>query len=293
MIEQGRILKDEDFNVGRLAPSFMPESGYEYMAGVSGWPRPITPGLLAGSTAADFIPPEYPPQFGMPPDYDAPPDFYEPEPLPPVDPNVPMPGELESRYLLNVLENVPEEMTFGQIPGTTSFGPYVERSLPQNWFQTGLDENVDAGGRVVYRGLFPEQSFEQEGLEGLLSSYGNERDVYAVSTAPETHQLQWPGMEQWLSRQPTEISKYLQPGYFDSRYEGREGFKYAGEQLYDVPRQYKWYWEDVSGQDQYYDGPLGEIPIEIGDVEAMTDPIYDIVGGGIVDAGPIMDSPYG
>ena len=131
------------------------------------------------------------------------------------------------------------------------------------------------------------------GLEGLLASYGDERDVYAVSTAPETHQLQWPGMELWLSRQPTEISKYLQPEHFSPRYEGREGFKYADEQLYDVPRQYKWYWEDVSGQDQYYDWPLGEIPIEIGDVEAMTDPIYDIVGGGIVDAGPIMDSPYG
>ena len=293
MIEQGRILEDGEFNVGGLAPSFMPESGYEYIAGVSGWPRPITPGLLGGSTAVDFIPPEYPGQFGMPPDYDAPPDFYEPEPLPPVDPNVPMPGELEPRYLLNVLENVPEEMTFGQIPGTTSFGPYVERSLPQNWFQTGLDENVDAGGRVVYRGLFPEQSFEQEGLESLLASYGDERDVYAVSTAPETHQLQWPGMGLWLSRQPTEISKYLQPEYFDSRYEGREGLKYADEQLYDVPRQYKWYWEDVSGQDQYYDWPLGEIPIEIGDVEAMTDPIYDIVGGGIVDAGPVVETPYG
>ena len=292
MIEQGRILEDEEFYAGGLAPSFMPESGYEYIAGVSGWPRPITPGLLGGS-ASDFIPPEYPGQFEIPPDVMPPPDFGEPEPLPPVDPNLLIPGELEPRYLLNVLENVPEQMTFGQIPGTTLFGPYVERTLPDNWFQTGLDENVDAGGRVVYRGLFPEQSFEQEGLEGLLASYGDERDVYAVSTAPETHQLQWPGMELWLSRQPTEISKYLQPEYYDSRYESRDGFKYADEQLYDVPRQYKWYWEDVTGQDQYYDWPLGEIPIEIGDVEAMTDPIYDIVGGGIVDAGPIMDSPYG
>jgi hypothetical protein len=75
MSEQGRILKDEDFYVGGLAPSFMPESGYEYMAGVSGWPRPITPGLLGGSTTEqDFIPPEYPPQFDPPPDYDAPPE---------------------------------------------------------------------------------------------------------------------------------------------------------------------------------------------------------------------------
>ena len=293
MNEQGKILEDEEFYVGGLAPSFMPESGYEYIVGVSGWPRPITPGLLGGPGGGSGGP-GTPGQFEPPPGYDAPPD--DPPPVydaPEETPMVPIPDLTEPRFLLNVLENVPEEMTFGQIPGTTLFGPYVERSLPHNWFQTGLDENVDAGGRVVYRGLFPEQSFEQEGLEGLLASYGDERDVYAVSTAPATHQLQWPGMELWLSRQPPEISKYLQPEYFDSRYEGRDGFKYADEQLYDVPRQYKWYWEDVTGQDQYYDWPLGEIPIEIGDVEAMTDPIYGIVDGGIVDAGPIMDSPYG
>jgi len=50
-MNQGRILEDdEDFYVGGLAPSFMPESGYEYIAGVSGWPRPITPGLLSKPT---------------------------------------------------------------------------------------------------------------------------------------------------------------------------------------------------------------------------------------------------
>ena len=48
MNEQGKILEDEEFYVGGLAPSFMPETGYEYIAGVSGWPRPITPGLLGG-----------------------------------------------------------------------------------------------------------------------------------------------------------------------------------------------------------------------------------------------------
>lgn len=92
-MNQPKILEDEEFNVGGLAPSFMPESGYEYIAGVSGWPRPITPGLLGGSTAVDFIPPEYPPQFGMPPDYDAPPEdpVYDapeedPVPLPEVRP---------------------------------------------------------------------------------------------------------------------------------------------------------------------------------------------------------------
>lgn len=89
MIEQGRILEDEEFNVGGLAPSFMPESGYEYIAGVSGWPRPITPGLLGGSTAVDFIPPEYPGQFGMPPDYDAPPE--DPVYDAPIEDSVPVP----------------------------------------------------------------------------------------------------------------------------------------------------------------------------------------------------------
>ena len=60
-MNQGRILEDdEDAYVGGLAPSFMPESGYEYIAGVSGWPRPITPGLLGkptGQTTGQQPPP--------------------------------------------------------------------------------------------------------------------------------------------------------------------------------------------------------------------------------------------
>ena len=47
-MNQGRILDEEEYYAGLLPRSFMPESGYEYMAGVSGWPRPITPGLLSG-----------------------------------------------------------------------------------------------------------------------------------------------------------------------------------------------------------------------------------------------------
>lgn len=47
-MNDGKILEDEEFYLGGLAPSFMPETGYEYIAGVSGWPRPITPGLLGG-----------------------------------------------------------------------------------------------------------------------------------------------------------------------------------------------------------------------------------------------------
>ena len=143
-MNQPKILEDEEFNVGGLAPSFMPESGYEYIAGVSGWPRPITPGLLGGgSTAVDFIPPEYPPQFGMPPDYDAPPEdpvYDAPEEDPVPQPEVRPTGGLQVNYY--PYDNLPGlygHQTTGYFSAGQPFGPlsdYVSGWEKPGWTPT-------------------------------------------------------------------------------------------------------------------------------------------------------------
>jgi len=286
------ILEDERIYSGFLAPSYMPEGGYDVIAGVSGWPRPVRGYIGAGGvggppdgqSSVDY-PGEYVPDF---------PDYGEPVELGPDNSSG---AATEPRYLLRVLGNVPENITYGQIPGTYNYGIYPEYSLDDyQWYNKSLDQNLENGGFLFYQGLFPELTMEElfalPELQGLLARTGDERDIYNVTTSPNTTDLTWPGMESWLADQPEEISKYLGPENWSSAYETRYGFRYPDEATYTYPELFQYDFREVTDP-RYYDWPLGEIPIEVGDVEPMSDTIFDIVGGGLIDAGPVTETPYG
>ena len=113
MNEQGKILEDEEFYVGGLAPSFMPESGYEYIAGVSGWPRPITPGLLGGPGGGPGGP-------GTPGQAYIPPPYGE---VPPTSPEPIAPEPSDPRYIAHTV--YPTGSSIFAHMGLLREGPYV------------------------------------------------------------------------------------------------------------------------------------------------------------------------
>ena len=319
---QPKILEDEDFYVGGLAPSFMPESGYEYIAGVSGWPRPITPGLLGGpgggsggpGTPGQVTPPEVESEVPPwePPVYDVPVD------APPALASIPFPIE-------------PSKPWGGLPPRSVRLSPTSASFL--DYWNPKADPDPE----------FARFNFEKGGY-GFLSSPNTDagREVRLanqgifVDDAARAY-LELGGPDWWADAQATPKyspidldvasgsygfphletdSKYYDPVTDDWTKTWEEVAQEAATQyandMATYDREYAEYLEDLSEYTNYlqslgystYDdlssysddfGPaeLTPLPEGYGLVPRSADPIYDIVGGGIVDAGPIMDSPYG
>lgn len=132
---QPKILEDEEFYAGGLAPSFMPESGYEYIAGVSGWPRPITPGLLGGpggpgGSGGGSGGPGTPGQAYIPPPYGE---------VPPTSPEPIAPEPSDPRYIAHTV--YPHGSSVFAHMGLLREGPYVYED-PSGETLTGVTTNI-------------------------------------------------------------------------------------------------------------------------------------------------------
>jgi len=177
MNEQGKILEDEEFYLGGLAPSFMPESGYEYIAGVSGWPRPITPGLLGGGPGGGG-PGGGGPGGGGPGGPGTPGQAYIPPPyeeVPPTSPEPIAPEPSDPRYIAHTV--YPKGRSVFAHMGLLREGPYVYDN-PEGETHIGVNTNTFHGGNPFYnldpsleRTQYTPRWFTSAGL--LPSSYEN------------------------------------------------------------------------------------------------------------------------
>jgi len=132
------ILEDERIYSGFLAPSYMPEGGYDVIAGVSGWPRPVRGYIGAGGVGGVGGPPDGQSSVDEPvEDLETEPD-YEPAPE---DPSVgiPPPG-----YATTVFP-----YGYGQVVAMRNarVGPYTLYNPETNEYIKGVSENVSLGGR--------------------------------------------------------------------------------------------------------------------------------------------------
>lgn len=320
MIEQGRILEDEEFVVGGLAPSFMPETGYEYIAGVSGWPRPITPGLLGGSTY-ESLPSQYPPQFGMPPNYDAAPEdpvYGAPVDAPPTLASIPFPVEPYKPFPSLPPRSVrlsPTSPTFlDYFDPTADPDPELARFNFEKGgygFLSAPDTDMGREVRLANQGLFVDDAarayLELGGPDWWADAQATPK-YSPIDLDVASGSYRFPDLET--------DSKYYDPVTDDwtKTWEevAQESAAQYAKDMATYDREYAEYLEDLSaytnylqslGYSTYEDlssnsdnfGPaeLTPLPVGYGLVPRSVDPIYDIVEGGIVDAGPVMETPIG
>lgn len=140
----GRILEDEDFYTGMLAQSLMPEGGSEYIANVSGWPRPIR-GLLSANSGGN--PPPPPNMGGQQP----PPPSPEPSTPPPeATPETPEPAAPRAHYKARVYPyGNPLLVEMGQ----ARVGPYSYKNLDDGTTVQGVGENTINSSRNPFQNL--------------------------------------------------------------------------------------------------------------------------------------------
>ena len=139
----GRILEDEDFYTGMLAQSLMPEGGSEYIANVSGWPRPIR-GLLSGNSGGNPPPPN---MGGQQP----PPPSPEPSTPPPeATPETPEPAAPRAHYKARVY---PYGSSALVEMGRARSGPYSFKNLDDGTTVQGVRENAINSSRNPFQNL--------------------------------------------------------------------------------------------------------------------------------------------
>jgi len=368
MNQQGRILDEEEYYAGLLPRSFMPESGYEYMAGVSGWPRPITPGLL---------PPSGPPGGGggpIPPPSGGggpipPPGGGGGGPIPPPgggggtdEVNIPPPDDPQGNYItkkkgsdwmvhrgwvpeiphgpetnqftltnVNIPPEVIDRITTTGIAdprddvGTEygmSYTPMGNYVFPWGLSGQGMDYYLfqPPGSDVIYTqnedgsGTYDYDNRDRV-LEKFFTSYQPHDEPFRV------YQNTTPYKEGWFygnNLLPESYRHYIQE-YDPLIHPPMSSIKGSYSAPYEygyIPAEYGLL-EPTRSEEQgplFYSGThsggawgeepqLIEHPINLANdpmvqpgyslIGLLPDPTYDIVGGGVIDPGPITDSPHG
>jgi len=332
----------------------MPESGYEYMAGVSGWPRPITPGLLsggqggggggagAGGGGAGEV--------NIPPPYDEdrpPPDDASDDPQGNYItgkgsdwmvhrgwvPKIPHGPETNQFTLTDV--NIPPEV-IDRITTTGIADPRDDVGTEYGMSHTPMGNYVfpwGVSGQGMDYYLFQPPGSDVTGTQNEDGSWtydydNSDRVLEKFFTSYQPHdepfhvyQNTTPYEEGWFygnNLLPESYHHYIQEydplihppmssvkGSYSAPYEyGYIPAKYGLLEPTRSEEQGPLFYSGTHSGGAWGEEPqLIEHPINLANdpmvqpgyslIGLLPDPISDIVGGGVIDPGPIMDSPHG